>query len=142
MRVMAPDGMGGLAMSRSLGDANYHPQVSSKPEISERKLDKRDRVLILGSDGVWDQMSSQEAVRIAQQHKDPNAAARQIAAISKQRWMLETNCALTDDITAVVMRLDHKKSSSSDKHSNRCSARSHSQSSRGCHNESGRMDAY
>jgi len=122
-RVMSSDGMGGLAMSRSLGDAAYHPHVIAKPEIHERKLDSRDKLLILGSDGVWDQMTSQEAVSIARRHKDPNDAAQQIADISKKRWMAETGNQLTDDITAVVMQLDHRGAPPSDRRTEARSAR-------------------
>lgn len=118
-RVMAPDGFSGLAMSRALGDAYLHPHVIAKPEIQERRLDSRDKLLILGSDGIWDMMGSQEAVNIARRHKDPNAAAREIADVSRKRWMKETNNTMTDDITAVVMRLDHKDKSSSGHRSER-----------------------
>lgn len=123
-RVMGPDGMSGLAMSRSLGDAYLHPHVIAKPEIHERRLDSRDKLLILGSDGIWDMMGSQEAVNIARRHKDPNAAAAEIADISRNRWMKETNNMMTDDITAVVMRLDHADRSSTGQRSDRPSRRS------------------
>lgn len=106
-RVMDKSGMGGLAMSRALGDLHLHPYVISQPEVSEKKLDKKDKLLILGSDGVWDHISSQEAVNIAGRHSDPQAAAREITAAAKQRWNAETQGCLSDDITAVVMRLDH-----------------------------------
>jgi len=104
-RVMDKSGMGGLAMSRSLGDLSLRPFVSSQPEVREHRLDSRDRVLILGSDGVWDQLSSQEAVDIAHRHQDPNSAAREIAGVARRRWKTTTDGTLSDDITAVVMRL-------------------------------------
>merc|ERR1719498_1253746 len=62
-------------------------------------------------------MTSQEAVSIARRHKDPNDAARHIADISRKRWLAETDNTLTDDITAVVMRLDHKDSRGRGKYS-------------------------
>merc|ERR1712093_107157 len=108
---------GGLAMSRSLGDACYHPHVISKPEIHERHLDSRDKVLILGSDGVWDQMSSQDAVSIARRHKDTTMAARQITDVAKKRWVAETGGTMSDDITAVVLHLDHRAPSSAQRSS-------------------------
>jgi len=105
-RVMDRHGMGGLAMSRSMGDLALRPYVSSTPEVTTRKLDGKDRFLVLGSDGVWDHISSQEAVTIASQYPDPNAAAREIASIARRRWHEETGGMLSDDITAVVMKLD------------------------------------
>jgi serine/threonine protein phosphatase PrpC len=106
-RVMDASGFGGLAMSRSLGDLSLRPYVSSQPEVCERKLDSKDRFLVLGSDGVWDQMSSQEAVDIASRVSDPAHAAREIANQARRRWQSETEGLLSDDITAVVVRLEH-----------------------------------
>lgn len=106
-RVMDSSGFGGLAMSRALGDLSLRPYVSSLPEVSERKLDAKDRFLIVGSDGVWDQMSNQEAVDIASRASDPTHAARELVNQARRRWQTETEGMLSDDITAVVVRLDH-----------------------------------
>ncbi|CAE7228711.1 unnamed protein product [Symbiodinium natans] len=105
-RVMDKQGMGGLAMSRSLGDLRLHPYVSSQPEVVERKLDSRDKVLVLASDGVWDHVTSQEAVEIAGRVDDPKVAAREITGIARQRWQIATDGQMSDDITAVVVRLN------------------------------------
>ncbi|CAE6961336.1 unnamed protein product [Symbiodinium sp. CCMP2592] len=106
-RVWDKTGRCGLCVTRSLGDLSMHPFVIAEPEVSERMLSSKDKVLILGSDGVWDRLNSQEAVDIAARHTDPNAAAREIASIARQRWHAETQGQLSDDITAVVMHLDH-----------------------------------
>lgn len=106
-RVWDKTGRCGLCVTRSLGDLSMHPFVIAQPEVSERTLCSKDKVLILGSDGVWDRMISQEAVDIAAKHTDPNAAAREVASIARQRWHVETQGQLSDDITAVVMHLDH-----------------------------------
>eukprot|EP00931_Biecheleriopsis_adriatica_P066400 TRINITY_DN40770_c0_g1_i1.p1 TRINITY_DN40770_c0_g1~~TRINITY_DN40770_c0_g1_i1.p1 ORF type:complete len:430 (+),score=64.76 TRINITY_DN40770_c0_g1_i1:42-1331(+) len=105
-RVMHKDGMCGLAVSRSLGDLSLQPFVSAQPEVFERKLDNRDKVLVLGTDGVWDHVSSQEAVDIAGRVNDPQLAAHEITKVARQRWQSETHGMLSDDITAVVVRLD------------------------------------
>mmetsp|Transcript_9739 Transcript_9739/g.17697 ORF Transcript_9739/g.17697 Transcript_9739/m.17697 type:complete len:457 (+) Transcript_9739:92-1462(+) len=104
-RVMDKQGMGGLAMSRSLGDLRLHPYVSATPEIHERKLDSRDKILVLGTDGIWDQISSQEAIDIASKHECPKAAARELTGIARRRWQIATEGQMSDDITAVVVRL-------------------------------------
>merc|ERR1719428_2415917 len=97
-RVMTKDGMGGLAMSRSLGDLRLRPAVISVPEMQERQLDSRDKVVILGSDGVWDHVTSQEAVEIAAKRDNPSMAAKEIAEIAKRRWHHETEGQIADDI--------------------------------------------
>lgn len=111
-RVMDKGGYGGLAVSRSLGDLSLRPYVSSMPEVVERKLSSGDRVLILGSDGVWDRVSSQEAVNIAAKLGDPVQAARMITSVARKRWQAETQGLMADDITTVVVNLDHDSSSS------------------------------
>mmetsp|Transcript_10050 Transcript_10050/g.22580 ORF Transcript_10050/g.22580 Transcript_10050/m.22580 type:complete len:458 (+) Transcript_10050:129-1502(+) len=106
-RVMSRNGFGGLAMSRSLGDLSLRPFVSSQPEVIDRRLDSRDKVLVLGSDGVWDHVSSQEAVDIAAKHDNPESAAREIAGVARRRWNADTDGMMSDDITAVVVHLDN-----------------------------------
>jgi serine/threonine protein phosphatase PrpC len=107
-RVMDKSGFGGLAVSRSFGDLSLRPYVSSLPEVTERKLSYKDKVIVLGSDGVWDRISSQEAVNIAARHGDPVQAARMITNVARKRWQAETQGMLSDDITAVVVQLDHE----------------------------------
>lgn len=106
-RVWDRAGRCGLGVSRSLGDLNMRPYVIAQPEVCERLLDNRDMVLILASDGVWDRVGSQEAVDIAAKHDDPGTAAREITGVARKRWHAETRGQLSDDITAVVVRLDH-----------------------------------
>lgn len=59
---------GNLAVSRALGDRLEVPFVSSEPEIKRfnRNLEE-DRFIILASDGLWDVISSQEAVDFVRQ---------------------------------------------------------------------------
>jgi len=105
-RVWDRSGTCGLCVTRSLGDCGMRPFVVAQPEIIERRLGPGDRTLVLGSDGVWDRMTSQEAVEIAVRHKEATAAAREITGVARQRWMAETQGQLSDDITAVVCHLD------------------------------------
>jgi serine/threonine protein phosphatase PrpC len=62
------------------------------------------QVIIFGSDGVWDHISSQEAVAIASQAKTPQAASDRIAQVARERW--RRNGPMQDDITAVVVGLN------------------------------------
>lgn len=106
-RVWDKTGSCGLGVARSLGDIAMQPFVVACPEIREKQLEVHDKFLILGSDGVWDRLESQEAVDIAARHKDPSAAAREITDVARKRWHHQTQGQVSDDITAVVMRLDH-----------------------------------
>ena len=69
---LADQNIPGLAMSRSLCDTVAHTVgVISIPEITERKLTDDERALVLGSDGLWEFISSKEAIRLIQDCKDP-----------------------------------------------------------------------
>mmetsp|Transcript_116889 Transcript_116889/g.212675 ORF Transcript_116889/g.212675 Transcript_116889/m.212675 type:complete len:415 (-) Transcript_116889:128-1372(-) len=107
-RVWDRSGCYGLGVARSLGDLAMHPFVTANPELHDRQIDPKDKVLILGTDGVWDRLRSQEAVDIAARHQDPTAAAREITDVAKRRWHQETQGQVSDDITAVVVRLEYE----------------------------------
>lgn len=66
-RIMFADGArveGLLAMSRAIGDRLLKQWVTSEPEISITRREEGDECLILGSDGLWDVMSSELACKI------------------------------------------------------------------------------
>ena len=77
--------------------------VIADPEVISHRLSKRDQLLIFGSDGVWDHISSQEAVAIASQAKTPQQASDRIAQVARERW--RRGGPVQDDITAVVVGL-------------------------------------
>jgi len=82
--------LGGLEPSRAFGDARYKwtaqeqeevfkclpggrpvpkdcvtpPYVTSLPEVTHRRLGPNDRFLIMATDGLWDELSSEEAVQL------------------------------------------------------------------------------
>lgn len=102
----------GLAMSRSLGDrAGKGCGVVETPEVRERLLKDEDRILIVGSDGVWELMSSAEAVRIAIPFwKENNAkgACDKLVDEATARWKKRNGSI--DDITCIVMFINSKQS--------------------------------
>jgi integrin-linked kinase-associated serine/threonine phosphatase 2C len=62
-RVWADDEGPGLAVARTLGDLHGHKiGISHEPEIEIWAIEPNDVFVVLGSDGVWDVMSSAEAV--------------------------------------------------------------------------------
>lgn len=44
------------------------PYLDVTPEITYHKLRPQDRFLILGTDGLWDELDSEEAVRLVGEH--------------------------------------------------------------------------
>ena len=54
----------GLAMSRAVGDLDSSILgVIATPEVIEHAVQPDDRYLIMASDGVWEFLSNEEAVR-------------------------------------------------------------------------------
>lgn len=97
----------GLNMSRALGDLSACQEcgLSTTPDITEHIMDSSDRFLLLCSDGVWEFITSQEAVEIAAKcpAKKADLAATKLAAEGKKRWLDKMKDKVADDITAVVV---------------------------------------
>ena len=94
----------GLAMSRSLGDhAVAEVGVTAEPVMLTEAITPEDEVLILASDGVWEFISSQEAVAICQtKHPNATAATKELIRQATARWKAaEGN--YRDDISAIVV---------------------------------------
>ena len=97
----------GLAMSRSFGDDVAHMiGVTSKPEIMEFKLNEEDKFILLGSDGIFEFITSDEAVNMVKDFylkNDIEGALNYLYKISSQRWIVEEE--VIDDITLIIMFL-------------------------------------
>lgn len=102
----------GLNMSRCLGDLLGHQDcgITCEPEVSERQINPLDHVLLLCSDGVWEFVTPQEAVDIVLQFPSSKAmvAAERLAKEAWDRWIREEGGAVVDDITVVLVYLQHK----------------------------------
>lgn len=99
--------MPGLAMSRSFGDdVATSVGVISIPEITEHVIKPEDKMVIWGSDGVWEFISSQEAVNLVGNCKNAEAACKLLVKESTARWKKEEE--VIDDISALVVFLDVK----------------------------------
>ncbi|XP_047950163.1 probable protein phosphatase 2C 9 [Salvia hispanica] len=88
---------GQLAVSRAFGDKNLKTHLRSDPDIRSAEIDAETELLILASDGLWKVMSNQESVDIAKKIKDPQKAAKQLAAEALNRES-------KDDISCIVVR--------------------------------------
>ena len=62
---------------RSLGDADLKPALTAKPEVTQHQLSAQDEFVVLASDGLWDKLSSEEAVGLVYDTvKQPSMAAQ------------------------------------------------------------------
>ncbi len=95
----------GLAMSRSLGDrVGSQCGVSSEPEVSDTLLSAEDKMLIIASDGLWEFISSKEAIELVAPywtHKDVEGACDRLVTEALTRW--QTHDTAIDDITCIVV---------------------------------------
>lgn len=95
----------GLAMSRSIGDFVVHQVgVVSTPDMYEVDLDpSTDRIVVIATDGLWDQISNEEAISIAAKHKDAKKAVTALVELARSRWLHSEKSV--DDITVCVIFL-------------------------------------
>lgn len=100
----------GLNMSRALGDLMGHTDagISAEPSVKVYNITEQDHVLIICSDGVWEFIPYEEAVRIVGEFPPFKAmnAAEKLAKEGWDRWIREEGGTVVDDITALVIYLD------------------------------------
>ncbi|KAG8077146.1 hypothetical protein GUJ93_ZPchr0006g45356 [Zizania palustris] len=98
-----------LGVTRALGDwhlegmkevGNLGGPLSAEPELKMVTLTKDDEFLIIGSDGIWDVFSNQNAVDFArkrlQEHNDVKSCCKEIVEEAIKR-------GATDNLTAVLV---------------------------------------
>lgn len=96
----------GLAMSRSFGDSVVaRVGVISEPEVSFHRISGQDKFVIIGSDGLWEFISSQEAVEIvtANISMPPELICDILVSEAASRW--RKNEDMVDDITVLLVML-------------------------------------
>ncbi len=79
----------GLAVSRTVGDIVAHDcGVVSEPEIIEKEIEPDDAFVVIGSDGVWDLMSSPEVIGFIfdKMETKKEFVAKMLAEESRNRW--------------------------------------------------------
>ena len=100
----------GLAMTRSIGDmAATSVGVTAKPEITVfPNLTPNDKILVMGSDGLWDRFSNVEIMNIIvngyYKNRDADGAINFLMQESVDRWTREQG--MVDDITILVSFLN------------------------------------
>ncbi|KAG8465260.1 hypothetical protein KFE25_002567 [Diacronema lutheri] len=97
----------GLAMARSIGDHLVTSiGVIAEPEVMEHELGRDDLFLIMASDGVWEFISSDEAVAICAPivaQAGATEACTKLIERAAAKWREEEG-DYRDDITAIVCK--------------------------------------
>ena len=99
----------GLAMSRSIGDHAVKPiGVIAEPVVTTHHVTEDDEFMIIASDGVWEFVESSEAVQIVNEnlHLGATKSCQALIEMAAARWHDEEG-DYRDDITALVIRLQH-----------------------------------
>ncbi|CEL99363.1 unnamed protein product [Vitrella brassicaformis CCMP3155] len=97
----------GLAMSRAIGDTvGSSVGVIPDPDVTEVSLDSSHQFFTVCSDGVWEFISSQEAIDVIAKkaRKGVQEATEQLAYEAWRRWVAEEE-NVVDDITCIVVWL-------------------------------------
>ena len=95
----------GLSMSRSIGDMDAkNVGVIPNPEFVEYKIDSRTKYMIVCSDGIWEFISNEDVMKIANSYYQRNDAlglCQTLTNKSRDFWLKEDN--YVDDITVVTV---------------------------------------
>ncbi|GMI19470.1 hypothetical protein TrCOL_g3382 [Triparma columacea] len=97
----------GLAMGRSIGDHAVSPVgVIAEPEVTHHDITSDDVFMIAASDGVWEFITSQQAVDIVTRYLPEGATKACEVLIEKaaELWREEEG-DYRDDITAVIVKV-------------------------------------
>lgn len=92
---------GVLAMSRAFGNRMLKQFVVAEPEIQDQVIDQEFELLVLASDGLWDVVTNEDAISLAQTEEEPEAAARKLTETAFTRGS-------ADNITCIVVRFNHE----------------------------------
>lgn len=94
---------GSLAVARAIGDADFARYVSYRPTVSCRQMQRRDRWLIIGSDGLYDVMTNEEIAMFCKgQHQ--LSATKMAEALVREAVR---NRGSGDNTTVVAVRLQY-----------------------------------
>ena len=98
----------GLAVSRAFGDSIVRDAgVISKPDINSLTLGgglgEAKRVVILGTDGLWEWISNEDAMRVACSMPSAREAASALAEAAIKNWALYSRGKVCDDVTVAVV---------------------------------------
>lgn len=106
-RVFGEDGnIGGLAMSRSVGDTVLHRYgVISEPDLYERDLSDDTVGLLLGSDGLTTSFGMSKCFRVILSEASPQLGLRKLMSNCYRSMYEESQHTYVDDISGVYVQI-------------------------------------
>ena len=95
----------GIAISRSIGDMDAKKVgVIPNPQIIEYTLSPQSKYMIICSDGIWEYISNEEAMKFAKKYyikNDPLNLCKDLTKKSTDLWLQDD--VVVDDITVVAV---------------------------------------
>ena len=103
-RVYINEDVGGLAISRVLGDSHYKGRniVICNPDITVKNLLTCNEIIVLASDGLWDVLSNEFAIKFINERRQLYT----LDQISKQLVEYAYNIGSMDNITVIIVKLN------------------------------------
>jgi protein phosphatase 1L len=89
---------GSLSMSRALGDPVLKPFVTPEPRVAEGTFGRQNDVAVIACDGLWDALTSEEAIGVVRNSPGMKEAAERLLALATAKGS-------TDNITVIVLDL-------------------------------------
>ncbi|KAF0290922.1 Protein phosphatase 1F [Amphibalanus amphitrite] len=80
---------GVLSVSRALGDENFRPFVSDRPDVTTVELDGTEDFLLLACDGFFDVIDAEQTVRMVMNDMEENPSTNGERRGEKEGWMGE-----------------------------------------------------
>jgi serine/threonine protein phosphatase PrpC len=77
------------------------------PDLVEARIGHTDQIIIVASDGLWEFVTSAEAIKVAAQSEDPAQAVQGLMEKSLELW--KENDENIDDTTIIVLFLHGKE---------------------------------
>jgi serine/threonine protein phosphatase PrpC len=99
---------GNLALSRAMGDRSERPAVKAEPDIHRTALQSQDDFVVLATDGLWDVMSSQQAIKFIHRHLGESSDGGRQALRNDMANLLAAEAlrrGTMDNVTIVILWL-------------------------------------
>lgn len=101
--------IGDLSVSRAFGDIDNGPYVTHRPQVFRHSLNRSDKFVILGCDGIWDVLENHDAVNFVLAKcydKNLNKRINSGEDVARELAKHALEKGSTDNLSVVVMFFD------------------------------------
>mmetsp|Transcript_13690 Transcript_13690/g.15586 ORF Transcript_13690/g.15586 Transcript_13690/m.15586 type:complete len:486 (-) Transcript_13690:1304-2761(-) len=95
----------GLNVTRTIGDKDFKPLVTSFPELSDGYLDSNCAYIIMASDGLWGKVSNEEAGKVLLEY-GTKAGTENLANLANARGSFDNVTLMAIDITQIIKEME------------------------------------